>query len=747
MSQKHLKLVILIITSALSLIWLTAHLWEIFPLSGQFTQRDPDAVLFARLLEQSILKGQLIETDSYGCYPYEISVRFPPFYLWFLYRTTLAYFVLFPSSQVDPMVVAGFLPIVVTWVCGIVILLGIYRISRSNVLFLLCCFFMLPGSAVAMASGFFKFDYDFLNAFCIWLWIISYLMFYKQSSNTWALVGALAVALFLGTWTGTPLFFFFATLYGATIWICRSDDAEKVLNYLGSTMLTGSMVNLLTMVPSDLNGEFLSLSKYSYFQPGCVLAGGLGCLFLRGLHVRKISRGVGIAVTFLLLLMLGYMFSDQLLESTGIILRRDPIHKTISELRSSISFSGIIKNNVKLQAVIDAFGWSIILFPFFSLMPWRWCEISQARFLRFWLCLMIILSCYQIRYLRWIVMGCGLYYGITFYLLWNMLKSQFDSSRKGVAFLVIALLPFMVMQSTHNYYWIKSFSTLKDYHVELFSWIRNNTPETSGYSDDNRPEYGILANWDEGNYIGFYARRPSIANNAMWGFKTMADIFSAKTENDAAQLCSKYGVRYVVIPTFKEASGDSYSFWPMFRTMPEKPEYTLLSGEIIHDQDYKNFFYFWLMENLALTQRASFNAGSYFRLVYVSKSPAHILAPYLVFEKVAGAKVVLKGDASTTCQISLELMIGANNYLYKKSVQTDSNGFVDIIVPYSTSHKGGRIETQPFYKISFYQDGKFTKAKLHVAENDIIAGLDVSTKLEVVNDDGNDEQSTEPQDQ
>lgn len=736
MSQNQLRLTILIILSAISLVWLSAHFWEIFPITGQYTQRDPDAVLFARFLEQSILKGKIVEVDSYSCYPYEISLRFPPFYLWFLYRATLAYFVAFPDSQLDPIVVAGFLPVIVTWLCGIMILLVIYKVSRSSLLFLLCCFFMLPGSSAAMASGFLKLDYDFLNAFLIWLWIISYLMYHRQSSNGWLVAGGVAVTLFLGTWSGTPIFFFFATLYGVMVWFWRSDDAVKVLNYLASTMLIGGMVNLLMLSPSKLEGEFFSLYRYSYLQPGCVFVGGLLCQLLKESFMRNMPRRIGLAAIFLFLLAFGYLLREQLMESAGILFQRDPIHQTISELASSISFSGIIKNNANLSGVIRIFGWSIVFFPFFALLPWRWCEVSQARFLRFWLCLMIVLSCYQIRYLRWMVMGCGLYYGITFCLLWAMLKSQFANFRKGMIVVGIAFLPLMVTQSMHNYYWIKSFSTLKDYHVELFSWIRQNTPETSGYSDDSRPEYGILAPWDEGNFIGFYSRRPSIVNNAMWGFKTHADIFSAKTEDEAARLCLKYGVKYIVIPTYKDSPGESYSFWPMFKDMPEKPEYTLHSGKVLHDPDYKNFFYFWLMENLALTPRASFNSGSFFRLIYVSKSPAHILAPYLLFEKVLGARLSLKADPATTCQISLEIMVGENNYLYKKAAQADANGYAELIVSYPTSHKGGRITTQPFYKVSYYQNGGFVKAKVNVSEGAIVRGLDVSKGLEIVDDDG-----------
>ncbi|HAE38720.1 MAG TPA: hypothetical protein DCG57_08790, partial [Candidatus Riflebacteria bacterium] len=123
------------------------------------------------------------------------------------------------------MFIVGFLPIAVTWLCGFMILLTINRISKSTALLLFCSFFILPGGAVAMASGFLKLDYDFLNAFLIWSWLLSYLCFDDSRSKIWQLTGSLAACLFVGTWAGSPLFFFFATAYGVFLWLADSEDA------------------------------------------------------------------------------------------------------------------------------------------------------------------------------------------------------------------------------------------------------------------------------------------------------------------------------------------------------------------------------------------------------------------------------------------------------------------------------------------------------------------------------------------
>lgn len=722
----------IIILSALSFVWLTAHLWEIFPLNGQFTQLDPDSVLFSRLLEQSILKGKLVTYDSYGCYPYDIALQFPPFYPWFLYNATVAYYSIFPGSQLDPMLVAGFLPIVVTWLCIFLVLLTINRISRSTALLLFCSFFMLPGGAVAMASGFLKLDYDFLNAFLIWSWILSYLCFDDNRSKIWQLTGSLAACLFVGTWAGSPFFFFFATAYGVVLWLSDSEDADKLLEYTSVTLLIGGMVNLIMISPEKLNGRFFAFLSYSYFQATCVVLGGLVCLMLKEFRARKISRWTGMAGLLFLSLMLLVVFRGQMTESTGFLFQGDPIHKTISELASPLSFKAILQSNANLRELLKWFGWSIVLFPLFAFLPWTWCDRSKSRFLRFWLTLMLVLTFYQIRYIRWLVVGEGLYYGITCYLLWTMIVGQFKNRASGYVRAVAIIVPLMILQSMHNFHWSTSFATIDKPLVELYTWIRRNTPETSGYFDEKKPEYGILSFWDEGNHIAFYARRPAVVNNAMWGYKTMADIFSAKTEDAARQLCQKYGVRYIVMNTFKERGDGSYTFWNTYKNMPEVPEYSYVTAGIVEDPDYKKTFFFWLLDNLALGTRALFDPAAHFRLVYASDSPDDVRPPWLLYENVAGARVSVQADPSSVVQISIELTIGKSKYLFKKSQNTDENGLADLVVPYSTSHKGGRIQTEPYYKVSFYKDSVFTKAMLQVAEVDVLAGNDVGMRLELL---------------
>lgn len=734
--QKKVRLTVLILLSALSLVWLTAHLWEILPISGQFPQKDPDSVLFARILEQSILKEQTIEIDSYSCFPYKIRLGIAPFYRWFLYTSVKVFYTFFPSCQIDPMHIAGVLPIVFTWLTGLMIILFFNQVCYSTPMFLLCCFFMLPSSSAALVSGFMRLDYDYLISFFIWSWLLICLRFYEERSNFSQLMGGIVVAAFIGTWSGTPLFFFFVTAYGFFLWLFDYAEAEDYLSYCSNSLTIGAMVNIILISPQSLSGEYFSLNKFSYLQPFCVLFGGFACNALCFVKKRGLPRKHGILALALLTVFIGCFFQNQLSESTGFLFQKDPLHVTISEMRALISPSKVLANNSQLSDLLEYFGLVFFALPLFLLLPWNGCRPDGGRLLRFFIGLMIFLAVYQVRYIRWLTIGAGLFYGISIFILWKMIRNALKAGKWHLVMVMVIFVPLMITQSMHNFFWIKKNPTLSEAQVELFNWIRKYTPPTSGYVDDNNPEYGILTHWDEGNTMGYYARRPSVVNNAMWGFKTMADTFSSKSEAEAKGLCEKYGIRYILASPYREQDEKRVSFWNMFKSMPERPEYTLKTINVEEDKDYDKNFYYWLRENLALTSRAAFNPSSHFRTVYVSRvNDKHILPEYFLFEVVAGARVDITSDPFTEVSISLEIQIGLQKFLFKKSADSGENGMTRFILPYSSSFKGGRIRVAEFYKVSFYRDGRLLKASLMAGEESVLKGLDITSDVKILEPD------------
>jgi len=731
MTNFKLRITILVILSTVSLLWLSAHLFELYPLSGQFAQRDPDSVLFTRLLEQSILKGRVLEHDNYSCYPYEVRHGFGPFYLWFLYHTVVAFFSLFPDCGIDPIKIAGMLPVFFTWLTAVMLVYTASRLSKRMTFFILCCFFMLPCGAAKFISGYLLLDYDFLISFLIWVWICSYLLLSGTGDRVWQYSGCLAAVALPATWTGSPLFFLFATVYGFYLWLADQEDALSYLEFAFSTMFTAAAVNLIMCLRIDMTGELFSISKYSYFQPFCIAIGGLSCFLLSSLKTKGYSRMIGLFWLAGACAFLAVVFQEQLLQASGFLFQKDHIHKTISEMLPSLELQKLVNNHANLKGVLSFFGYGIILLPLFVFLKWDCLEKPQADFLRYWITLMLLLAFRQIRFIRWLTVGSGIFLAVSYHLLWRLMNLEFAREKQRVILLLLFFLPLFVLQSVQGYFVNLNVSTLSKEQVEAFNWIRDNTPETSGYYDDDKPEYGILSYWDEGNFIGYYARRPSVVNNAMWGYKTMADVFSSKTEEEALRLCEKYRIRYIYMSTFRIFPEETYKYWSTFKSLPEKPEYVLGYDVKTSNENSEDFFYKWLRDNLAITPRAGFKTGSHFRVVYGAKSDSQTMSPYVLFEKVSGARLNMANHNASEIVVSIGLTIGEIEFLYKKKCLAKE--MTEVILPYSTDYTRGRIQTEPFYKIAIKDaDGVEKLAKLSVSESDVLDGHDVSSNLEIV---------------
>ena len=64
------------VLSIISLFWLISSTFRTNIGNGSYQNTDPDSLLFARYLEQSILKGNIQTSDSYSAFPYKIETGF-----------------------------------------------------------------------------------------------------------------------------------------------------------------------------------------------------------------------------------------------------------------------------------------------------------------------------------------------------------------------------------------------------------------------------------------------------------------------------------------------------------------------------------------------------------------------------------------------------------------------------------------------------------------------------------------------
>ena len=569
-------------------------------------------------------------------------------------------------------------------------------------------------------------DYAALNSFFLWAWILSCALFMEKRQDIFKILGGVVVGLFIACWNGTPLFFFLVTLYGFVLWFMETEWSDRYLVFAYSSMLIGGFLNLIFIINSSAVIEAVSLTKYSYFQPLCILFGGFFLFLLEKLRSLSQKKALSLLLLGGTVLFLLLAFGNQIGQAFGLLLQKDPVHATISELQPIVDLNRLVLQSNIASRLVQYFGWPILLLPLFAFVRLAGLSASTENLLKCWLLVVICITIHQVRFIRWLGIGAGLFSGLAGYGFWVMVRKHLQTERLQNLRLIAIFLPLMIVFLSQSFVEACFGDHLDKNQVDAYNWIARNTPPTSGYSDDGRPEYSILTYWDDGNQLAYHTKRPTSVNNAMWGFKTMADIFSSHTEDDAFRLCQENGVRYIFLCTSRTDADAVAGFWPSFKDMPRRPEYVLQYRDIPMVKDFKNWFYYWLMDNLALTPKGEFTASTRFRAVYAAKADSSTLAPFILFERVKGAKIHVQADPGSEVSLSLELQISSQKFLYKVKALAGTDGKAAFVLPYATSHHGGRVTTDSIYKIACQEMGKMVKASAAVTEAEVLNGLNVA---------------------
>ena len=725
----------LVIISTVIFIWLINQLFYPDTWKGYFQQANPDSLLFTRLLEQSLLKGKILTIDNYAAFPYETQTGFAPFYMWFLYSFSNIVFYFFPNLLIDPIYIASLLPIIISWITIIFLLLSIYKLTNNKILTLFCALGSIPGYPSMMVSGFMNLDYDYIISFFIWLWIIFGAFYIKTEKHSYVYSGAIVTALFISTWTGSPFFFFFSCLYGMISWFIHPEKNSPYISYASYSLLIGSIIALIFVPRTEETLKYFltgNVARYSYIQGIFVLLGSFFLIILNKLSSNNKPRTISLLTIGVFGIIILVFFHETLSQATGILFQKDPIHAKIAELSMGFNFNDIF--NGALKDSLYRFTPVIIFIPLLLLIKIKEIDYKEIHYIIHWIIIIFLLAFfYQIRYIRWLGSGYGLLIGFVSYYIWETIKHNTCKLNSPFIRAAVIIFPILFITITFNYS-ISSISfKLSKNTVELYSWLKDFTPQTSGYSDDLKPEYGILAYWDEGNSISFYTKRPVIVSNSMWGYKTMADVFSSENEKDSFSLCHKYKIKYIVLNTSKQISNQILDYWPMLKAMPETPEYKLYYGKITPKETF-DYLYFWLAEHLGLTPLGDFNTSEHFRIVFANKNDGNSLSQYITFERVEGAKVNYHLSPNSKISLSLEFKLGNIDFLYKADKTVDENGLCRFILPYSNNYNCGNVITDPFYKVSIEKNGQKKFAKLVVTDNDVVEGktVDLDKQFEVV---------------
>ncbi|MBP5470268.1 MAG: hypothetical protein J6Z11_13600, partial [Candidatus Riflebacteria bacterium] len=265
--------------------------------------------------------------------------------------------------------------------------------------------------------------------------------------------------------------------------------------------------------------------------------------------------------------------------------------------------------------------------------------------------------------------------------------------------------------------------------LQAYTWIKNNTAPTSGYYDTKKPEYAILAYWDYGNQINYFAHRPVVANNMQNGVKNMADIFSSKNEENANKICEELSIKYVFMTPDRVLFPSTIDYWPAYQKYERAPGYRALPYNVERSKDYEKWFYSWLMKDFGLRRRGNFNVTSNFRIVFANSESSSPSFSTMLFERVKGAKLVLKGKPNTEASINFGFKVNNKFINYHKESKTNENGYVTFVLPYSCYYNNGIVSTGELFDISLISNetGKKIIGKVSIKENDVITGNQVAT--------------------
>lgn len=231
--------------------------------------------------------------------------------------------------------------------------------------------------------------------------------------------------------------------------------------------------------------------------------------------------------------------------------------------------------------------------------------------------------------------------------------------------------------------------------VYAAEWLRDNTPPTSGFLDvRRRPEYGVLAHWEQGHVLEYVGRRPTVIDNfgddlGEENFRLGMAYFEA-AEGEAVRILERLKVRYVVaehLPVRDPAGRQS------------------------------------------MTHRLSEDGRGlrHHRLLFetpgdVPKGPPS----YRVYEYVRGARVT--GQAAPGERVTAQLRQRTNQgrlILFETKTWADRTGAYELVLPYSTRGAPPALRTEAFYVVhSGGQTARLAIDETVVQQGAVVSGAD-----------------------
>jgi asparagine N-glycosylation enzyme membrane subunit Stt3 len=467
--------------------------------------------------------------------------------------------------------------------------------------------------------------------------------------------------------------------------------------------------------------QISDMSRFGWFHFCSALVIGLGARFLIFSLKKKNALHwlfLGGIVCFIALLPM----KEPIVGGFKFLFAKDFLYKTVGELQPLMTEHGEL---MSFNKIFDFFGPEYFLFFLIWVYPPKNLFNRNGRVVRDFLALFMLLTLNQVRFCRWIAGPLGIFSAVIVYQIVRLLRPAINERKMPKLALGMILVPIFVLSLNNKFMFLNRSNEIYQNRIEGYNWIQENTPVTSGYSDEKTPEYGVLSFWDRGNEITCFARRPAVVSNTLRGLGTMAMVFSSETEAEAYEKCKNKRIRYILTePTY--FSNDYMAFLKCVSENASGPEFLFVSEE-----DEKKYagaklvesFYHWLTFKAGMKSQAKFGISQHFMLVWVSEAKIKGAMPaVMLYQAVEGAQVVGKTKPGQRVRLALNVAVDKVLMDYSQETTSDKDGNYSFRVCYPTKNLSGKVETDEFYTLLISDEKDEVKIPLKISLDWVLSG-------------------------
>ncbi|MBF0408507.1 MAG: hypothetical protein HQM10_14240 [Candidatus Riflebacteria bacterium] len=730
----------------MAVIALLQFSWQLIPLeyswsvTGRYPALDPDSLLYLRWFEQSILSSETIKVDTYCPFPNEYRIGIPVAFL-----STLIYFtrfccIFFRNISLPIEMIAGFFPPLLGLVFYILSIFFVNKISNSKSLCLLFGIGLLSSSATGNIFSYMMVDHHCIETFCIWSWLYLAVLHSENPSKYYEFAGGIITSIFALYWLGAPFFFIMFLSYLVLLIFISESFPRSLLELTSSGTLIGSGLLMIYFILFPPVSNLFSITIHGWFHVSAIFTVGLICKIISLTPESIIKQKKVILIS--LLVVFGFsilVFQNQLSEAEVFVNRKNPLMASISELQPVIGEDGNFSFYFLMKKYFAMFGVLIFFLPLAVFTFKNFFRVNSSFILRDWILILLILGSWQLRYFRWFDPAFALIFAILILELIDHIKillkrnGMLRTNRISIQSTIITAVivcPLIIFTLEKNISSLTPTGLGKDY-TEALAWFTINTPETGGYFDNKKPEYGILSFWSHGNSIAYYTKRPVVAGNNLLGLSLMSKILKSFSEAEAYELCLRNKIKYI----FLNPIGDRKNTWDVFEHFSgiSSNTRTLEINTTSPKNAVKNFeksLYGWLADRFAIFPVGNYRESSaHFRCRFISRNAWDNVKPNCyIFEVVSGAEITGNADPGTEVEISLLCNFDQAKVTYKRKCKSLSDGTFSLRVAYPTNSKSGRISCEESYRIYFTLSGKRMVQNISIKESEITKGEKITLK-------------------